>query len=166
MKPIHIILWGILIILLFCNNINAQPKAVVQFSYDNAGNRIKREIIYVSGKSNGAGSTGTAGGNETIEKEINEETQEQSLAGSLKTGSIDARIYPNPVKEQLVIELENTTPQNQCLFYLYDMNGKLLQSDPKLENITYLNFAEYVDGSYVLKLIVDNLQKEWVIVKQ
>ena len=71
-------------------------------------------------------------------------------------GMMEVNIYPNPVRDRLVVQLENNIlPMN---LELYDITGRKLTSQriPALQSTVELNIASYANASYLLRLITDD----------
>lgn len=58
-------------------------------------------------------------------------------------------IYPNPTKNHVVVELENS--QGEVGFRLYGLEGRLLQNGTLQESVT-LDLSDYPTGTYLLYL--------------
>lgn len=73
------------------------------------------------------------------------------VANIVEKGKNIGKIYPNPIIETVNIEIE----KQDCIFNLFDANGRMLL-DVKLEKgITSLNVSEYQSGFYTYQ-IYDN----------
>ncbi|MBU2939101.1 M28 family peptidase [Lacinutrix sp. C3R15] len=57
--------------------------------------------------------------------------------------------YPNPVQENLVVEMFNQ--QEDVVLELYDITGKLVLSETSSKNKTILNLSDLASGVYFLK---------------
>jgi len=121
-----------------------QTKKVV-YSYDLAGNRIKREIVMqVQVKS-------------TVveEKVYTERLAEASL-----------HIYPNPTEGLLKIELKNVPFDQKATFMLYDMTGQLILKKVNVSVSEEINISDKPSGTYILKISSGEIQSEWKIIKK
>ena len=78
---------------------------------------------------------------------------------------IQTAAYPNPVQNQLTVEVQNQ--ENLALhFQLFDLNGKLLQEEPVEASKFTLNLSEHPAGQYILQIRSDQeLIKSFNIVK-
>jgi len=61
--------------------------------------------------------------------------------------------YPNPTTDYLTLEVKDFELSN-IHFQLYDMNGKLLQSEKITGNQTSIVMSNLVPATYFLKVIV------------
>ena len=115
----------------------------VSYTYDAAGNRKTRSIITV----------GKGGLDE------NEEPK----------GSLDGReilVYPNPVKEELTIEIWKGDNEDNYRFLLFDMNGKLITESTQQGNgILPFDMSIYQNGIYLLIIETGDGKKEFKIIK-
>ncbi len=76
--------------------------------------------------------------------------------------------YPNPTTDYLTLSIDASTPLSiQSMSYqLYDMNGKLLQSEKITSNQTSIAMSNLVTANYVLKVIQENKEiKTFKIIK-
>jgi len=76
-----------------------------------------------------------------------------------------AKIFPNPTanKIQLQLQLED---KNNLSYQLYDISGKLLQSEEILEFTTEVQLSQFPNSVYFLKIIRNNnLLKTFKILK-
>lgn len=119
----------------------------IKFSYDAAGNRIAREIIYYEGGAKSA----------RVNKEKEEEPEfEQGL-----------NVYPNPATHSIYVTLnEEVLEADRQALLVFDNLGKVLFQTQSLEQLNQIDIASFPNGTYILKLIYDQKHKEWIIVKQ
>lgn len=131
----------------------------LMFSYDNAGNQIKRELCisecFASKKA------------DKPVKEVEDLTQEDLL----KFSPEDAiSYYPNPVKEELYLTWQPIGDNNVKTIKIYNINGQLIDSfkQNKSENNSQnISFNRYPNGIYLIELLYkDGDQKTIKIIKQ
>lgn len=80
--------------------------------------------------------------------------------------NLSASVYPNPTTDYLILEIKDLE-FTKLSFQLYDMNGKLLQSEKIITEETQINIDELVPASYILKVIKHKKSiKEFKIVKK
>jgi len=73
--------------------------------------------------------------------------------------------YPNPTTEFLKLKVESEKFERMN-FQLYDMQGKLLQSQKLTGNETQINMSTYVPATYFVRVISNNQSiKEFKIIK-
>lgn len=112
----------------------------VSYSYDQAGNRIKREIV------------------------LSQFRMSPSESYTDMLSDKEVRIYPNPTKGILKVEIDDYEETAGYSLYLYSTSGKLLLS-PEVSSCTYLDLSGYANGIYILTLELDGSAKTWKIVK-
>lgn len=129
----------------------------VLFSYDSAGNQIKRKLCV-----NCLSSKNT-------NKEVKEITQlkEDDLLQFYPEDLLS--YYPNPVEEELYLKWELINNNAVTKIAIYSLNGQLVRSYNSLEkeNSKIIPFQEYPSGSYSVVLYYTNgVQKPITIIKQ
>lgn len=134
-----------------------QTKARLVYSYDAAGNRVKRELIivnYMPAKS--------APSNDSIFNFTKEELERKEVSNS----QLQLEVYPNPTQSNVIIEIKKVDENyhGNYVFDLIDISGKVIQrQSSKGENIIFnlemLAVAEYF-------LIERNSFKQYKIIKK
>lgn len=128
--------------------INAQE---IEYAYDNAGNRVLRQIYVMRKKSD------------------NEKSSLPEISAFEDTlGTYDFTLYPNPTRDVLHISAEEDflAMKNKKVF-VYDLTGKLLIEQEVNDRITKLDFSDFVTGQYIVKMIADKKQiKEWKVIRE
>ena len=117
----------------------------VKYSYDDAGNRIKREIILSQNKS-------PQNGNPTLFSE--------------RLTDREIKIYPNPTKGQLKIEIEGFESEDQCKVVLFNMSGQQIYSSEMDERTHVIDLSARPNGIYILHLILNGTETTWKIIKE
>ncbi|MCC8145148.1 MAG: T9SS type A sorting domain-containing protein [Bacteroidales bacterium] len=128
-----------------CPGIFAQT---VKFTYDEAGNRTSGKTISM------------------VRSDIREEEEESPTAISAILAEHTIRIYPNPTKGLLKIELENLSRDEKAAIRLYDMSGKQVMAKEGIASSTELDITSQADGIYLLKIFIGEYQTEWKVIKQ
>lgn len=124
----------------------AQPK--IKFTYDDAGNRTRREITL--GKSN-------------------EATLDTAAALEPLTDWLDKMkitIYPNPTQGRLTIDIAHITPDAVGEITIQTLEGKRLQQPELIKATNDLDLSAYPPGIYILRIRSAEKVCEWKIVKQ
>lgn len=76
------------------------------------------------------------------------------------------RIYPNPTKGLLRIDLPALTHQ-EAIISLHDANGRLIIQQQAIEVNNELNLSAYPAGIYIMSIQIGrNDRKEWKIIKE
>lgn len=115
---------------------------VLQLDYDDAGNRIKREVITL-----GSGPTPARLSNTTFY------TQE------------DVNIYPNPTRGTLNIELVNSNEEKNRTIEIYNLEGKLVTRKQIDYSKKTLDLSTYKNGVYYLNIYGEDNVTKWKVVK-
>ena len=121
--------------------------AQVTFGYDASGNRISR-VIRFPAKS----------------PSFEDQAVEKVHIEILKDFSV--RIYPNPTKGDLTVEILNLPEGKTANLRLYDMSGSLILQKTEVRDTEYFNISNRPDGIYILKITSEDSTTEWKIIKQ
>lgn len=117
-----------------------------EFGYDNAGNRISRTIIELKSATIPDGLTAI----NPIEDKI---------------GLATTRIYPNPTKG--ILHLEIATENNeQANLTVHDLSGKLIVQNAAILNDCDIDLSGSPSGMYILRVFIGAENKEWKIIKE
>lgn len=81
---------------------------------------------------------------------------------------LNAKVYPNPTENLAQLELNGfEIPDNGLKAYLYDGNGKLLQTLTITDDITSFQIGQYATGNYLLEVKSgNNSMKTFKIVRK
>lgn len=117
-----------------------------EFGYDNAGNRISRAIVTLKSANieNGLSATNP------VEDKI---------------GLTTTRIYPNPTKGLLHLEISSEIIQEAC-YTVHDINGKLIIQNGSFQNNTDIDLSQNPAGIYILRVSIGTESKEWKVIKE
>lgn len=130
-----------------------QAQTVVKYNYDNAGNRIYRGIIVME-------STLKKGIIDTDSSEYKQKILEE------KIGDVTVKIYPNPTKGIIKVEIPEYKPELKGRGALYSLKGKLLQTKVFDSSEIMVDLTGYPLGTYVLRINLGKSESEWKILKQ
>jgi hypothetical protein len=119
----------------------------VTFDYDNSGNRISRSLTLKS-------APGKSG--ETLSSDILEN----------KPGDFNIYIFPNPVKNELNIKLENPDENAVTDLVLYNYQGEPILATKYVSPVTIINMASLIPGTYLLVISSGNDTVKWKIIKE
>lgn len=117
----------------------------VSFSYDNAGNRIKREIILQR-------------------KFVTEKTTNEYYSEMLSEKII--RIYPNPTDGMLKVKITGLENREQCVFKIFNSLGQLIISKQAASSTTDIDISGKPNGTYILQISLNGEKSAWKIIKQ
>ncbi len=111
------------------------------YAYDGDGNRIERQILMTR--------SATAP-SEFFQEEISEQS---------------VKIYPNPTKGNLVVELSGSEIKKGSVS-IFNMSGrKIIQQQISNSRVT-LDLSNYPAGVYLLKIYVDENSTTWKVIKE
>ena len=116
-----------------------------EYTYDAAGNRIRRELIVLpSPQAKDA----------KIDTIINNSND-----------NFDILIFPNPVSEVLNIEFLGNIDDSKIEYEVFNINGQLIENKYIKSNATEIYFANLQTGVYFVRLKIDDKYKEYKILK-
>jgi hypothetical protein len=128
-----------LLLILFALAIQAHAQKIT-FEYDTAGNQIKRELTFDTGKNS-----------DTPAKEI-VAVKEEDLQKFAPSDVLS--YYPNPVREELYLKWELADDNYVKGVQVYNFNGQLLKSYSQSgnDNSQTIPFQDYPAGIYLIIL--------------
>ena len=146
MKKFHVFI--ILFLLLLLVNTAGFTQVTYSFTYDASGNRLSRVIPLKSAHI----------------------TDKDTLANQLKTfddliGKQSVKIYPNPTKGNLKVELPNLENRNITL-QVYTAQGAIIQNTVVTDTFTLIDLNSQVAGIYILRISIGELSADWKIIKE
>lgn len=137
----HLLILFLLPMYIFSQN-SDQKK--ITYGYDAAGNRIKREIVMNATKSAFA------------EADIfTEELAERII-----------KIYPNPTKGQLAVEIPDIESVKSANLTLFNMQGQIISKTKATLLKTDLDISSKPNGIYILHINIDGQVSSWRIIKE
>lgn len=117
----------------------------ISYAYDNAGNRISRQLVVTKNVKSVADTT----------KYVSDLLAEKNI-----------RIYPNPTKGSLKIAIDGLDSDEVVEISLYDMNGKCIIKQLTEESITVIDISSRQAGLYMLHLACGKEETTWKIIKE
>lgn len=145
---------AIMLILCICWTTNAQN---LEFTYDNSGNQVKRELVL---------SINSMSTNNYEETEQEEDTM-LPKSNSLNDNATSIEIFPNPVVDILNVNWNYDLQIVEIM--LFDNTGKLLQLKKVYEGTTReaFNLSSYTTGIYYIRVFDTSQQsKSYKIIKK
>lgn len=133
---------------------------VVEFLYDNTGNRVLRHIIVIIPDDKDSPANGAFAENENKVKA--REQQELLKAYWEKT----LKIYPNPNGGQFTVEINSTEAAEKGKLYLHFPTGKLVYTKEPLESNMQMDISTLPNGTYILTIVLGDKKKTWKVIKQ
>ncbi|HML70294.1 MAG TPA: T9SS type A sorting domain-containing protein [Macellibacteroides fermentans] len=131
--------------LLFNVTIYSQSKIV--YSYDQAGNR-ELKTIYIETRS--AGSL------------VNQ--QSSTIEETLSTKKI--KLYPNPVKTSLTVEISDSDNELTGQILLFDLTGRLILQKSIETSVQIVDMSTLNKGTYIMKLVLMKEYTTWKVIKE
>jgi hypothetical protein len=134
----------ILLCLLLLVEVVALGQTTVGFTYDNAGNRITRQIVTLKSTTL------------TDSVSITRETM----------GEKNIMLYPNPTGGILIMNISHLKADEKVIIQVTDMTGHILIR--KVQNCTNfeIDLTAHPKGFYLLTAVIGKERKEWKIVKE
>jgi hypothetical protein len=79
--------------------------------------------------------------------------------------TLECSVYPNPATDYVKLKVENYETENLA-YWLYDINGKLLENKKIDSSETSINMEAFISAIYFLKVIDNNKEvKTFKIIK-
>ena len=75
------------------------------------------------------------------------------------------RIYPNPTKGMLRIDLPSLTDQ-EAILKVYDQSGRLIMNNPVVSSGNEVDLSSSPTGFYIMVIQIGQERKEWKIIKE
>lgn len=135
------------------------PQAeAVAYTYDAAGNRLTRRIIYLR----------------TIQTSFGEDTTLVSFSPPAESPQVmideldrrEIRIYPNPTQGQLKVEFMGTYTSSETQIIVVSSEGIPVVNTPMTTNPMPIDLSGRTDGVYFLTIRERTTQTTWTIIKQ
>lgn len=115
-----------IVVYYFCSSFGQN----VSYAYDEAGNRVKREIV--------------------LQTRAAEEFTNESYSEMLEDRGI--RIYPNPTEGQLTVEI---TGDGACRFDIYNISGQQVLTTNSGPGRVALDISSQPKGLYILRVTTE-----------
>jgi hypothetical protein len=150
----------IICLLLFMGRAFSQPTVsglADEFTYDGAGNRIKREyhVTIIAPKNSYH--------EEQRVDTLKERSDNKLFAGS----SILVKAYPNPVADEMIVENLSWKNGSIATVKISDIAGRLLQEKTFRTAKEGFSLSTYIVGTYTVSYYLDNhLYTTWKIIKK
>ena len=121
----------------------------VGYTYDDAGNRIKREIVM---------------NRQQAPKKNTGADKEESYSDMLAQKQI--KIHPNPTSGLLKIEVIGINADDQCQLRLFNASGQQIISQQATSTTTSLDISSRPNGIYLLRISMGEEETTWKIIKK
>ena len=114
----------------------------VTFSYDESGNRTSKTIL------------------------LNKSVVKEQVVHSEKIENREIKIYPNPTKGDLIVEISKPESLKNGLISVFDLRGKLIKKVKIASSKNNVDLSSAANGIYVLQIHIDNNVSNWKIIKE
>lgn len=138
----------LLSVLFLCTSLNVCAQQRIRYTYDEAGNRTKREIVLPSTRS------------------MSENEEETPDMYEEKLRETKVTIYPNPTKGMLRVDISGVDNFEDARISLYDLNGKLLQQWNSVSQSNAIDLSGQTSGMYLMQIAYDGKVSSWKKVKE
>ncbi|MFW5479821.1 MAG: T9SS type A sorting domain-containing protein [Prevotella sp.] len=122
----------------------------VRYSYDSAGNRIKREAVL------------------PVQKSMAK--RHQSLSDGLiipdASPAFSINVYPNPTEGSLRVNIPGLKASDKCYFGVYTPQGVQIIKEHVESCDVYIDLSDQPQGVYLLKFSVNNTTTTWKVIKK
>lgn len=141
-------LFVFMVVLLLSESIHAQT--TFEFRYDASGNRLTRTVILLKSATINPDSL---------------EAKKSIIPLDDQIGLQEMRIYPNPTKGLLKIELPGLADQ-MAIIRVYDSGGKQILQKIALSSANEIDLSSQPAGVYIMMIRIGQENKEWKIIKE
>ena len=149
----------ITVIFILCMNIihcSAQNSRTFLFEYDNMGNRVVRYMTPPPSMMS-----------ESNQNQDNKTNADSTNIKKLTTDGIySLKIYPNPTKGNININVEKYKRGSKIIFKLYDVNNRLMYNLESSNAYTAIDISSLSVGVYYLKVVIENSCNNYMIIKE
>lgn len=122
--------------------------AKVEYTYDSSGNCTGRNVIILQSSA-----------------KLLEQEQKQEDLPIFEDKQVNVKIYPNPTRGQLKVEIPEFQYNEAVVFSIYDMSGRLYKNQKATESIVDLDLSSYSAGTYILRMNRNGKYSSWRIIK-
>ena len=140
----------------------SQAQETFKYSYDETGNRIKRELVTTMSLM----PTTT----DSIEVELLFEPYTASLLPNNNDvngqDAFKVQVYPNPSNGIYTIELLDLQVNEKGMLQVYSLMGQLVQEYRSLHTIQSINISGVVPGYYLLRVVLGDKIVQKTLIKQ
>jgi hypothetical protein len=135
----------------------SQTVSHISFTYDDAGNRLTRQVIYL--KTSEVEDVAA-----TYQTAFGQLMDSVEYKGTL--GSLEISIFPNPTKGSLTIAMAGAQETGPATLVLFSLKGEvILQQEIRLPSTT-LDLSGHPPGTYLLQITTAAGRETWKVVKE
>jgi 2',3'-cyclic-nucleotide 2'-phosphodiesterase (5'-nucleotidase family) len=129
----------------------------IEYTYDAAGNRTARFVIPPApAQAEAQDSSDTNSYNNEQEPEVYKDFLAEK----------ELRIYPNPTRGKLTIEIVNYNLNEIGTLQVFDMAGRLIKSENNISERMQVDITSQPAGSYIMVIVIGKEKSERKIIKQ
>jgi hypothetical protein len=137
-----------------CISYGQNPMECV-YDYDASGNRIVHRVITFR--------------NQLLQTNSTEEDSSDTTAFPYYTeqmGALQLNVYPNPTLGQVNVQVLNAVEAVSGSIRLYTLSGQLLRTQPIDALSCTIDLSTYPSGTYLVKVLLNQVTQEWKIIKE
>nr|NQU89281.1 T9SS type A sorting domain-containing protein [Bacteroidota bacterium] len=161
MKHLNIVFITVILLAVSLQTTAQEPNTVV-FSYDDSGNRTKREAIFIPSPpdkdDNGQQKDETGFKNQEVLKS-------DIVKHTANVGSVTINIFPNPNGGMFKVSLEGWEKDTKSSLIMHSLSGKEVTRVETLRQHTNIDISSHPNGTYILTIFIDGKKEVWKIVK-
>ncbi|MFH0893950.1 MAG: T9SS type A sorting domain-containing protein [Bacteroidota bacterium] len=135
----------------------------VEYTYNAAGNRETRQIIYLALKTI---DTTQTSGSAAAEEGTTATNPEQTTPYTETLGATTISVFPNPTQGQLNIQVSNLPEGSSGSLLLVDQTGRTILTQNQIKPSQKMDLSGLGKGIYFLQVVMGNEKKEWKIVRE
>lgn len=139
-------------------NMNVFSQTFVRYDYDDAGNRIQRQVITIPPK---------LSPQDSLQYVLEHPGIDNNMIGAGENlGDCKVTIYPNPTGGMFTLEINGSFDSNSSLLTLYSLTGVEINFWKNLVKSNRIDISTYPAGNYILKLSLNGLATSWKLIKE
>lgn len=135
----------------------AECAAQATYSYDAAGNRIKAVVLATKKAMKPQRP-------DTLPETFATTEFEMPVEDVLNEASI--KIYPNPTKGMLRVDIEGMELTNGDRIEIYDGNGRTINAIGNLTESNTIDLSDAANGTYIMRMTLGSESSTWHIIKE
>lgn len=146
MKIINILKYAFLLCFLSMSGLGLGGNCqIVRFSYDDAGNRIKREVVSI--------------------QEINVETDDEILQKYVNSNRLsrEVTVIPDQNRDLIHVDFKDKTTSVDYKISLFSISGLLAYESLSDDHVSNINLSGLHNGIYILVLNCNSESSAWKI---
>jgi hypothetical protein len=120
-----------------------------EYSYDNNGNRITRQIVQLKNM-----------------QANNNKTDSTPAIQQDKLGEMVINVLPNPTQGKLMVNISNLPDAPKGSITIWDLQGKKINEQDAILASNVVDLYAQARGSFIMVIIINGKRSEWKIIKQ